>query len=254
MPAEVRAGGRTGYNRYRNQRTFAEVRTTEEIARTVRCATKDARLNHSVTNAAPLELPAGRPAVPPYALGVWLGDGTSAGSVHQRRPGDRRLHRGRGSGRRADRRGRRYSLRLPARGGVAARPCPMCGELFVPQTSQVQTCGRLRWRAASQRRRRPPGDVPRLRRSLGGHGAVPGLPRRPRHGEGAPAGLGVLGDKHIPAAYLRGSVTQRRALLAGLLDTDGTVAPNGVVQFGVTSRRLAEDARELIASLGYRVG
>ena len=46
---------------------------------------------------------------------------------------------------------------------------------------------------------------------------------------------------------------QRRALLAGLLDTDGTVAPSGVVQFGVTSRRLAEDTRELVASLGYRV-
>src|SRR5206468_4742510 len=38
----------TAYNGYRSQQTFAEVRTTEEIARTVRCATKDARLNHSV--------------------------------------------------------------------------------------------------------------------------------------------------------------------------------------------------------------
>ena len=55
---------RVGYNGYRNQQTFAEVRTTEEIARTVRCATKDARLNHSVTNAAPLDLPDGRPARP----------------------------------------------------------------------------------------------------------------------------------------------------------------------------------------------
>jgi len=74
------------------------------------------------------------------------------------------------------------------------------------------------------------------------HGTVQGLLRT----------LGVLGSKHIPAAYLRASEAQRRSLLAGLLDTDGTVAPSGAVQFCVTSRRLAGDARELVVSLGYR--
>jgi replicative DNA helicase len=66
--------------------------------------------------------------------------------------------------------------------------------------------------------------------------------------------LGVLGGKYIPAQYLRASETQRRALLAGLLDTDGTVLPAGSVQFAVTSRRLAKDFRELVLSLGYRCG
>ena len=46
--------------------------------------------------------------------------------------------------------------------------------------------------------------------------------------------LGVLGNKHIPVDYLRGSETQRRALLAGLLDTDGTVTTGGAVQFSAT--------------------
>jgi replicative DNA helicase len=64
--------------------------------------------------------------------------------------------------------------------------------------------------------------------------------------------LGVWGDKHIPAAYLRASEVQRRALLAGLLDTDGTVTNGGAVQFSGISRRLVEDVRELIVSLGYR--
>jgi hypothetical protein len=65
--------------------------------------------------------------------------------------------------------------------------------------------------------------------------------------------LGVLGDKHIPASYLRASDRQRRDLLAGLLDTDGTVSPaGGQVQYTSTSRRLAEDVLELVASLGYR--
>ena len=64
--------------------------------------------------------------------------------------------------------------------------------------------------------------------------------------------LGVLGDKHIPTAYLRASETQRRALLAGLLDTDGYATVTGSVEFGVTNRRLAEGVRELAVSLGYR--
>jgi replicative DNA helicase len=66
--------------------------------------------------------------------------------------------------------------------------------------------------------------------------------------------LGVLGDKHIPISYLRGSVEQRRALLAGLLDTDGAATPTGSVQLSVTSKRLAEGFRELAVSLGYRCG
>jgi replicative DNA helicase len=64
--------------------------------------------------------------------------------------------------------------------------------------------------------------------------------------------VGVLGYERIPLDYLRASETQRRALLAGLLDTDGTVGPTGAVEFPMASQRLAEDARELVVSLGYR--
>ncbi|MFI6235055.1 replicative DNA helicase [Micromonospora sp. NPDC050784] len=64
--------------------------------------------------------------------------------------------------------------------------------------------------------------------------------------------IGVAGNKHIPGAYLRASEAQRRALLAGLMDTDGTVAPAGNLQYTSTSKRLADDVRELIVSLGYR--
>ena len=64
--------------------------------------------------------------------------------------------------------------------------------------------------------------------------------------------IGVLRNKHIPAEYLRASESQRRALLAGLLDTDGTVGVGGIVQFCATDRRLATDVAELIVSLGYR--
>lgn len=64
--------------------------------------------------------------------------------------------------------------------------------------------------------------------------------------------LGVLSNKHVPPIYLRGSIEQRRALLAGLLDTDGTCAKNGSVQFDNTNENLASAVHELVASLGFK--
>jgi len=64
--------------------------------------------------------------------------------------------------------------------------------------------------------------------------------------------LGLHLNKHIPAIYLRASEQQRRALLAGLLDTDGTVNRHGAVEFTTTSPRLAQDVYELVCSLGFR--
>ena len=55
----------------------AELRTTEQIAATLRCGTADGRLNHSVRNARPLHLPEADLPVDPYVLGAWLGDGST---------------------------------------------------------------------------------------------------------------------------------------------------------------------------------
>ncbi len=65
---------------------------------------------------------------------------------------------------------------------------------------------------------------------------------------------GSGGRTRIPIEYLRASRQQRLGLLAGLLDSDGTVNATGSVQFITTSLRLAADVRELIAGLGYRCG
>lgn len=64
-------------------------------------------------------------------------------------------------------------------------------------------------------------------------------------------GLGVLDDKHVPSAYLRGSVAQRKQLLAGLLDSDGHLdKARGRVHFYNKNKRLADAVFELAASLG----
>ncbi len=173
----------------RNREPPRRVRTTAELARTLR-AGSDQRVNHSITNVSPLQGGETAMPIPAYALGAWLGAGHSASArltsetseipMYIEAAGLRCIHRG----------ATLYSISIDDESEGIAAP---------------------------------------LRK------------------------IGVLGNKHIPTAYLRASEADRRALLAGLLDTDGTVVrASGAVQLGLASRRLADDAYELIVSLGYR--
>ena len=176
----------------------AEVRTTRELARTVRSGTAHARANLSVHNTAPLQLPEQALLVPAYTLGAWLGSGQSAASsITSADP--------------------EVVMRIEAEGTVtepSARPDDAC--------------------PSSGLRRAQADDLP--------VGTLPGRLQA----------IGVLGDKHIPVQYLRAAETQRRALLAGLLDTNGTVTAGGSVQLPVADERLARNGEELVVSLGYR--
>jgi replicative DNA helicase len=185
------------------QRTVASVKTTREIAGSVR-SRGDNRLNHAVVTAGPLILPDADLLLPPYVLGVWLGGGTTAAAHFTSADPE-------------------VAMLVEAEGIEAPKLTP-----------------RYRYGLGI-----PAARVPvTTRNCLHDHGSAQAVLRT----------LGVLGDKHIPARYLRASEPQRRALLAGLLDTDGTVTRTGSVQFGVTCRRLAEDFRELVLTLGYRCG
>lgn len=64
--------------------------------------------------------------------------------------------------------------------------------------------------------------------------------------------MGVLGNKHIPAAYLRAGVAQRWALLQGLMDTDGSISADRQCTFTTTSPLLADGFAELLHSLGIK--
>ena len=64
---------------------------------------------------------------------------------------------------------------------------------------------------------------------------------------------GLLGNKHVPPDYLRASPDQRRALLQGLMDTDGTCGKNGTCSFSNADLALAEAVAELAQSLGCKV-
>lgn len=236
----------------------SEVRTTEEIAATLRCDTADKRLNHAVGNCEPIQLPERELSLPPYMLGAWLGDGHSAGSRFTTADPEIAWHI-EAEGLRVDKVSAKmsYTIRLPKAAPIAERDCVVCGVRFQPQASNVRSCGQScggKARFISDPVPDPVcGDCGRpatgtgngLRQCRGCRAKTGSVTARLR-------ALNVLDNKHIPVEYLRASVEQRRALLAGLLDTDGYVHRDGAVQFTGTNRRLVEDVRELVASLGYR--
>jgi hypothetical protein len=83
--------------------------------------------------------------------------------------------------------------------------------------------------------------------------------RADRYGYGVVGGMaaalqtmGLRRNKHVPAVYLRASVDQRRALLQGLMDTDGYCDLRGQCELTTTCRALADGAVELILSLGCK--
>lgn len=69
--------------------------------------------------------------------------------------------------------------------------------------------------------------------------------------------IGVLGNKHIPENFLWAGTEQRRALLQGLMDTDGTVVPTGhsgavSCGFSACNELLARQTLTLVRSLGMK--
>lgn len=62
------------------------------------------------------------------------------------------------------------------------------------------------------------------------------------------------GEKFIPDIYKFGSIKQRWALIQGLFDTDGTIDNSSRynVSYSTTSKRLANDIREVLWSLGVQ--
>jgi len=91
---------------------------------------------------------------------------------------------------------------------------------------------------------------------VGGKGMWQGYrgPLRVLTGELLSAGLLGGGRKHIPARYLRASFKQRLALIQGLLDNDGHIAPNGSVELCLSNEPLLQQVHELVCSLGHKPG
>lgn len=167
--------------------------TTEELRATLFYGARRDR-NHSIPVAAAIDCPERPLPVPPYALGVWLGDGHSDGA--------------------------RVTLNEADADQIISQ---VRGEGVVVRESMA-----YRKRDAGARQFGLLGIVERLRE------------------------LEVLHDKHIPAGYLRASLSDRWALLRGLMDTDGHATKRGQAEFTTTVERMAEDLMELVRSVGLK--
>ena len=180
----VRVSGNKGPNAKGspNWKAPIKIKTTQELA-------KKRSKRPCLQMGKPLDLPDADLPIPPYVLGVWLGDGASAG-------------------------GRIYS---------ADDDAVLIREKFESYGYETRdVAGAYAWSVV--------GLQPQLR------------------------ALGVLGNKHIPMSYLRASARQRTELLQGLIDTDGYVAPNGLVEFTSTNAELATGTLNLVRSLGVKAG
>ncbi len=248
-------------NRLMNSQTMAapnEPITTTQIAETLRHPT-DSRLNHAVENTRSLLLPHRDDLpIPPYTLGAWLGDGHSmCAQITTADPEMIMYLEADGLAVRVAAGPIAYAIKVPELPPVRDRECIVCDVRFTPRGPAVLTCGK----SCGGKSRNQDNPVYRVGCASCGKvtdgswtGSRRCAPCHARYGSfvGYLRAGGVYGDKHIPTAYLRASEAQRRALLAGLMDTDGTVTPSGSLQFSVTNSRLADDVRELIVSLGYR--
>ncbi len=184
----------------RTARAAGAVRTTEEIAATLR--TRSGHTNHSIPVADSIQYPSANQPIPAYALGAWLGDGSVWGAIITSADPEIALH-------------------VEAAGvHVVDRGRPQCK----PGSGPARTY-------ALRGIRRLLNDLELLR-----------CRDERRRGR----------NKHIPPNYLLASEEQRRALLAGLLDIDGTVSHTGAVQFDNTNHALALGVHELVCSLGYQ--
>lgn len=148
--------------------------------------------DHFIDVAGPLNTSGVDLPVHPYVLGVWLGDGETAGG--RICPGDEDIEE--------------------VRANVIA-----CG----------YQCSEIRWHENSH-----------------GTFSVYGLTSQLRV-------AGVLGNKHVPAEYLRSGTWQRRALLRGLMDTDGSInRTTKSCDFTTTNPAIAGAFAEILRSLGIK--
>jgi hypothetical protein len=225
---------------YRHGRETSSV-TTEQIARTLHtCVGTN---NHFVPVADPYDGDEQDYIIPPYVLGVWLGDGDRVNGTITEGVDD--------TGEIAD--------LLRAEGEiVTVRPYP-------PNDEMHRNCRIIT--VSYDHERCPRGHV-RARGtkfdSKSCKACMALMYREKRYGEPMPTKTNISfsarlkqadlwKNKHIPEAYFQGSLKQRLGLLAGILDTDGSVTGNLGVAVTLHHERLARDLARLIRSVGMKV-
>lgn len=171
------------------------VKTTEEIAASVFCRGEH---NHRIEVAAPVDGVCHELPIPPYLLGLWLGDGATNSSRFTCSDKDVEIIE-----------------RIKALG--------------YPVHKVKGSCAWSISTGLKDRDSKTNSFQVQLRR------------------------LGVLGNKHIPNAYMNAPFSDRLELFQGLMDTDGFISKGqGQCEFVQKKREIALGVYTLAASLGMR--
>lgn len=211
-----------------------KVLTTEQIRKTLKEPTRGDN-NHAVPVAQPIETPAQNLPIPAYAFGVWLGDGDTAGP--RLSIGGDDLHE---------------MIALLEESGVSCtEPSKDKRNNVYALTMRKQPGRCIRGHDNNYRNPVNCGECEREAKRA----KLTGEPGSPVTNAGFGArmrDLGVIGNKHIPSQYLRGSIAQRTELLQGVVDSEGCITSNGDCIIVISVERLASDIKELVTSLGYK--
>jgi phage terminase large subunit GpA-like protein len=222
-----------------------EIKSTAEIAAETVYSERNngrKRFRYRVRNTAPIECPDADLPLDPYLLGVWLGDGsaTQAAISAHREDAEHYVQRFEAAGHRAvvkADKGNTVWIAVDLRERLTTH-CQR-GHLFA-EAGKAGNGACMECLRQGHHRRKYGKEMAPLTMFAGSFSSK-------LHA------LGVHGNKHIPAAYLRASVAQRVALLRGLMDTDGCHNKNaGNVEFVSVLPGLAAGFCELARSLGFK--
>ncbi len=185
------------WDRSRNEEVVVETKYLSEVRLT---SGEEGRRGHRRRFLLPLRKPlAGVEKefhVPPYTLGVWLGDGTTT----------------------------RPYITIPHSDGEVMEGVKFDGyKVSTVYNHKTTGC--------------PTFVIKGLRRDLQKYGMC--------HSR-------EVKEKRIPEEYLTGSINQRLDLLAGLIDTDGTIS-GSKYQWSTISENLRDDFMALVSTFGWRV-
>lgn len=198
----------------RKQLREPEIKTTQELIKDLIYTRKNGRQesNYFIPTCSPVRNEELKLEIPPYVLGIWLGDGTSADASFTCSYKDFEI------------------VEQVKKHGVEVR--------------EYKTLD-----LASGRFGLGSGDRSQKARS----NSIQAQLRK----------MNLLKNKHIPQKYFMSSVKQRVELLKGLMDSDGYIGKvpcskdgynrcSGRCEITLVNKRLAEDVRELVWSLGMK--
>ena len=243
-------------------RSHEAVLSLEEIAKTLRYR-NGTRPRYWIPMSAPAEFAEQFVPIPPYTLGVLLGDGyfrsaeVSFTSIDEEVASLVTAEIGPTYRLKSNAKARTEAMayRIMLRSGRARGPCRA-------KAGYVSRTGSGKWMARSripdQSAQRYLGSFPTREEAQSAVDAVAGdvFSEAERSGVGIHVAIDALGlggarsaTKFVPECYKLNSVAVRRAILRGLMDTDG-YAERSATSFTSISRRLAEDVRWLVESLG----